>query len=166
MSCPIFSLNITSRGPVCLLLFCLFLLSASSCSVPYSLDREVGYRGGEALIYVAPGEPTQVVFPQKIKGGFERAASALTLERNANNFVVYAAPHLEPGGETLLIILEDNRSYSLRVLPAGRGEGRDRIVHIEDMRKRAAEPGAKKPHSEKWRMPIIRPDDSIKDLFI
>ena len=96
--------------------------------------RDIQYQGGEAFVYVKPGEPTQVTFPGDIKGGFKRKDSALTLERQSNFLVLFAQPDLEIEGEVLLIILEDERSYSLRILPTGDENPRDESVRIDDLR--------------------------------
>ena len=103
-----------------------------------SFEREHCYRGEEAQIFVRPGEPTQVVFPGEIKGGFKRKDSALTLERQSNYIVMFTQPSLDVHGESLLIVLEDERSYPLRVLPAHRKQ-RDSVVRLVDMRRGTTE---------------------------
>ena len=54
--------------------------------------RDVKYTGSEQTVYVTPGEPTQITFPDEIKGGFKRKHSSLALQRQTNFLVVFAQP--------------------------------------------------------------------------
>ena len=97
--------------------------------------RDFNYTGGEeARIYVTPGEPTQVSFPGKIKGGF-MASEDISIKRQDNFVVVFAQQGLSPDGDVLIIHLEDSRAYSLRVIPSGFSDHqRDSMVKIIDTR--------------------------------
>lgn len=101
---------------------------------PAAWAREVKYVGNEQSIYVNPGEPTQIVFPGKIEGGFKRKNSALALERNGNFLVLFAQPDLTDEGEALLVLLDDKRSYAIRVVPATDEHVRDESVRLIDER--------------------------------
>lgn len=110
----------------------LILLAA----VPAAHARDVAYSDSEeAMVYVRPGEPTQVTFPSSLEGGFKRKQSSLALERQENNLIIFAQPHLSPDGEAIIVHLEDKRSYSLRVMPADDEHPRDGFINIIDDRK-------------------------------
>jgi hypothetical protein len=114
---------------------CLLAFAAVLAFLPgESWAREVKYTGSEQNIYVNPGEPTQIVFPGKIEGGFKRKNSALALERNGNFLVLFAQPDLTDEGEALLVLLDDKRSYAIRVLPSLDEHPRDETVRIIDER--------------------------------
>ncbi len=105
------------------------LLSADS-----AWARDIRYTGVEQTIWVNPGEPTQVVFPCKIEGGFKKKDPSVALERNGNYLVVFATPELSDDGEALLVICDDKRSYAVRVLPSNDDHARDEIVKLIDER--------------------------------
>ncbi|MFN8391979.1 MAG: hypothetical protein U0136_16940 [Bdellovibrionota bacterium] len=117
-----------SIGKLCLLAI------ISLFAVPSAWAREIKYTGNEQNIFVNPGEPTQIVFPSKIEGGFKRKNSALALERNGNFLVLFAQPDLTDEGEALLVLLDDKRSYAIRVLPGTDDHPRDESVRITDER--------------------------------
>ena len=96
--------------------------------------RDIKYTGDEQVVYLTPGEPTQVVFPSKIEGGFKRKNSALGLQRNDNFLILFAQPDLTDDGEALLVLLDDKRSYAIRALPANDEKKRDETVKIIDER--------------------------------
>lgn len=96
--------------------------------------REVEYTGKEVPVYVTPGEPTQVTFPEKIEGGFKRKHSSLALERQGNFLVVFAQPEIPYEGEALLVHLKNKRSYALRILPSDDDNPRDEFINMQDMR--------------------------------
>ncbi len=96
--------------------------------------REVNYAGAEEVVYVTPGEPTQVSFPGKVEGGFKKKISSLALERQDNFLVVFANPSLAPEGEAIIVQLDDKRTYSLRVAPASQEHARDGQVQVYDNR--------------------------------
>ncbi|MCB0322078.1 MAG: hypothetical protein KDD69_00860 [Bdellovibrionales bacterium] len=96
--------------------------------------REVNYNGSEVPVYVTPGEPTQITFPEKIEGGFKRKHSALALERQGNFLVVFAQPEIPYEGEALLVHLGDKRSFALRIMPSDDDNPRDEFIDVKDMR--------------------------------
>ncbi len=96
--------------------------------------RDVHYTGSEQQVYVNPGEPTQIVFPSKIEGGFKPKNAAFALERNGNFLVIFAQPDLTDDGAAFLVLLDDKRSYALRVLPATDEHPRDEMVKVMDDR--------------------------------
>ena len=96
--------------------------------------REVEYSGKEVPVYVTPGEPTQVTFPAEIKGGFKRKHSSLALQRQQNFLVVFAQPEIPYEGEALLVHLDDDTSYALRILPSDDDNSRDEFVKLLDAR--------------------------------
>lgn len=96
--------------------------------------REVRYVGAEQTVYVNPGEPTQVLFPGKVVGGFKSKNSPVALERDGNFLVVFAQPDLTEEGAAILVILEDKRSFAVRVTPASDDHARDEVAKIIDDR--------------------------------
>ncbi len=96
--------------------------------------RDAVYGDGETVIAVNPGEPTQIEFPANIQQGYKRSPSALTIDRKASNIVVFAKDSLPSNGEVLIVRLDDGRSYSIRIRPAGADMARDDIVKIQDDR--------------------------------
>jgi hypothetical protein len=102
--------------------------------VPQVEAREIQYKGGEEVVYVKPGEPTQISFPGKIAGGYKKKSSAVALERNENYLVVFAQQTLGLEGEAILVHLRDKRSYSIRVMPATGGTPKDDQVTVTDTR--------------------------------
>lgn len=111
-----------------------FGLILSNFSVASARDAE--YTGGEEVVYVTPGEPTQLTFPSNIVGGFKGSNSSLSIQRSNNNLVVFGRPDLSNEGEALIIQGEDGRSYAVRVKPAEDKNGipRDEFVVIIDDR--------------------------------
>lgn len=99
-----------------------------------SWARDIKYQGSEVTVYVTPGEPTQITFPSKIEGGFKRKQSSLALERNGNFLVMFAQPEIPYEGEALLVLLDDKRSYAIRVIPSDDDHPRDEHVKIADER--------------------------------
>lgn len=100
--------------------------------------RDLRYTGAEQTIYVTPGEPTQIVFPAKIEGGFKRKNSSLALERKENFLVVFAQPEIPYEGEALLVQLDDKRSYALRISPADDDHPRDEQAKVIEDREEVA----------------------------
>lgn len=96
--------------------------------------RDVNYLGKEESVYVTPGEPTQVAFPGKILGGYKRKQSRLSLERQDNYLVLFGRPELPAEGEAIIVILDDHRSYALRVRPSSDANNRDELVTVKDDR--------------------------------
>lgn len=99
-----------------------------------SFARDIRYQGSEELVHVTPGEPTQILFPSNINGGYFGSESQLSLQKEKNFVVILARPGLAPTGEVVIINLDDERSYSLRIVPAGLEQPRDDAVTIIDER--------------------------------
>ena len=102
----------------------------SSFMADMAYARDLNYTGTEQTIYVTPGEPTQIVFPSKIEGGFKRKNSSLALERKDNFLVVFAQPEIPYEGEALLVQLDDKHSYALRISPADDDHPRDEQAKV------------------------------------
>lgn len=103
--------------------------------VDSALARDLNYGGDEAVVYVKPGEPTQVTFPGKIEGGFKKDKNSnLVLERQDNFLIVFARPQLGIEGESIIVHLDDKRSYALRMTPSTGDSDRDVAVKIVDTR--------------------------------
>lgn len=98
------------------------------------LARDVKYDGGEIDIHVEPKVPTQVTFPGVIAGGFKNKLSAVRLDRQQNDLIIFSTEGISEEGETLIVRLKDGRSYFVRVRRAGEGESRDVQVTVEDER--------------------------------
>ncbi len=96
--------------------------------------REIRYDGAEQSIYVTPGEPTQLVFPGKVEGGFKNKDSRVSIEKQDNYLVVFGKPGLALEGEAIIIQIDDKRTYSIRVMPADDAHKRDGNVSINDLR--------------------------------
>lgn len=80
--------------------------------------RDLNYTGGEAKIYVVPGEPTVVSFSHEIEGGFKTTSTSLDLHRRGTDLVVLARPELPPEGEVVVVYLKNGKPFMLRFLPA------------------------------------------------
>jgi hypothetical protein len=104
----------------CGLLTLLFSLVVTA--VVFPLDsagaRQIEYYGGEAKVYVTPGEPTVVSFPGEINGGYKRTSSDITMNVQGRDLIILARPGLSDRGEVLVVYLKDNRSFMLRVIMA------------------------------------------------
>ena len=115
--------------------FLSFLLALILVVTPLGAEaREVKYDGSEVTVFVKPGEPTQVSFPEKILGGFKKENSAIALEREGNYLILFAQPHLDNEGEVIIVHLDDERSYSLRFIPSDDNNQRDSSIEIQDTR--------------------------------
>lgn len=112
-----------------------FCIISVLCLVTPAWAREFRYSGEEAEIYVQPGEPTQVNFPEKIVGGYKRKDSTVELQRRDNFVVFFAQPELPSNGEVVILVAEDKRTYSLRLKPASPKNLRDESVQIVDQRR-------------------------------
>ncbi len=97
--------------------------------------RDLRYTGNEETVYVRPGEPTQVSFPENILGGFKRKNSSISLDKKDNYLIVFSQPELPPEGEAIIVHLDDKRSYALRIKPASNLNSRDEAVTILDDRR-------------------------------
>jgi hypothetical protein len=114
------------------LLFCVSLLLIGVANT--AVARDVEYDGREATIYVTPGEPTQITFPNQVTGGFKSQKSNVNLEKQDNYLVLFAKPGLKREGESVIVAIEDKRTYALRVRPSDETLPRDDLVEIHDLR--------------------------------
>jgi len=112
---------------VTLLIFSLFVGSAHA--------RDIDYDNQEINIYVTPGEPTQVQFPGIISGGFMGKRTSLSIDRKNEDLILFPSENISSDpGEALIVRLEDERTYSLRVKRASEDHPRDSVVRIQDTR--------------------------------
>ncbi len=110
-------------------------LAAWGPAAPASVfAREVSYTGNEQVIYVRPGEPSQVQFPGTVEGGFKPRDASFALEKQDRSLIVFPKPELAPEGEAMIVYLDDKRSYALRLVPASEQHPRDSLVTILDNR--------------------------------
>ncbi|NMC63321.1 MAG: hypothetical protein GYA55_09160 [SAR324 cluster bacterium] len=123
----------TLKRNISLITKVLALIVAASLPLQ-SLARDVDYNDQELEVYVNPGEPTQIQFPDRISGGFKKKTSVITIDKKDTDLVVFAQDALPESGEVIIVRLEDGRSYSLRIRKAGPAAARDDIVRIEDSR--------------------------------
>ena len=109
-------------------------------AVTPAFARDLQYGGDEAVVYVKPGEPTQVTFPSKIEGGYKKDKNSdLVLERQGSFLIVFARQQLGIEGESIIVHLDDKRTYALRMVPATDGD-RDVEVKINDTREVSLDP--------------------------
>ena len=112
------------------------LLTVTFVSLPAEvLARDIEYKDTEVSIRVAPREPTQVQFPGKISGGFIRKQSTLALERKDSDLIIFANEGISDKGESLIIRLQDGRSFSVRIQRANNENPRDDVVRVLDDRR-------------------------------
>lgn len=123
--------RITGRGTI--LNFVFAALAALLFATP-AFARDIRYTGNEQVVFVKPGEPTQVSFPSEIEGGFKRKQSSLALEKQDNYLIIFPQPQLPPEGEAIIVHLDDKRTYSIRAMPASDEHPRDGYVNIIDDR--------------------------------
>lgn len=112
---------------------CGFTAALALLSTP-AFARDLTYNGNEVDVYVKPGEATQVEFPSHIEGGYKNKVSSLALEKKENYLIVFARPEINMDGETIIVHLDDKRTYSLRFLPANEQNPRDGSVKVIDNR--------------------------------
>ena len=96
--------------------------------------REVEYRDQEVEVFVLPKEPTKIEFLDKVSSGYKPSRSALSVQRDGTDLIVFAKDHLSELGEAIIVKLDDGRTYSLRVRPANDESPRDTTVRILDKR--------------------------------
>lgn len=94
----------------------------------------IEYKDTEVSIYVNPGEPTQLQFPGIVKGGYMKQSSSLHLDRKDTDLIIFANEGLGNRGESIIVRLEDGRSFSIRVKAANKDNPRNDVVKIEDKR--------------------------------
>lgn len=101
---------------------------------PLAYGRDLAYGGSEAVIYVTPGQPTQITLPGKVAGGITKSHTSLGLDKRDNYLIVFAQASLPAEGQSIIVFLEDKRSYSLQIVPASEEHPRDASVRITDTR--------------------------------
>lgn len=99
---------------------------------PSAEARDIEYRDSEVTVRVAPGEPTQMQFPGEIAGGFRKRQSSLSLDPEGSDLIVFANEQLSDDGEAIIVRLEDDRSFSLRIKRATPEAPRDDLVRLID----------------------------------
>ncbi|MCC6934037.1 MAG: type-F conjugative transfer system secretin TraK [Deltaproteobacteria bacterium] len=114
--------------------FIYFLVSMLLCCPNETWAREMRYDGKEEVVYVNPGEATQITFPSKISSGFKNKGSKITLDKQDNYLIIYADPTLGLEGEVIVVQIDDKRTYSIRIMPASQEAPRDDIIVINDTR--------------------------------
>lgn len=84
-----------------------------------SFARQVDYLGGEVRVFVTPGEPTVVSFPDELDSGFKSRNADLQILKKRNDLILFAGPALQLEGAVVVVYTKKNkRSFILRVLPA------------------------------------------------
>lgn len=117
--------NIKAYKILSFVIFVLFI------TVSNAFSRDVEYKGSELDVFVTPGEPTQVQFPSKVLGGFKKKLSAISLDKKGYDLVIFSTEQLTESGESMIIRLEDGRSYTLRVKKST-GGNKDTLVRVID----------------------------------
>ncbi|MBX7139293.1 MAG: type-F conjugative transfer system secretin TraK [Oligoflexia bacterium] len=97
-----------------------------------ALARDLEYAGSEVEVRVLPGEPTQMQFPGTISGGYKKKLSAISIDRKGSDLVIFANEGISEAGESLIVRLEDGRSYSIRTKRASQEHPRDDIIKLND----------------------------------
>lgn len=113
-------------------LLCFTALVISSTAMARDVEYNAG--GGEIVIYVNPGEPTQVQLPGMVAGGYKKKDASIVLDKRDQDLIVFANQGLNPNGEAFIVRLEDGRSYSIRAKKASADNVRDDFVNILDSR--------------------------------
>ncbi len=126
--------------------------------------RDLTYNGNEVEVYVKPGEATQVEFPSHIEGGYKNKVSSLALEKKENYLIVFARPEISLDGETIIVHLDDKRTYSLRFLPSNEQNPRDGSVKVIDNREPDTEVTGEEPAPE-GKKPRYAPSDTVSGLM-
>ena len=140
------------------------IVSAIALLTTSAWARDLNYSGNEAEVYVKPGEATQVEFPSDIEGGYKNKVSSLALEKKENYLIVFARPEINLDGETIIVHLDDKRTYSLRFLPSNEQNPRDGSVKIIDNREPEAEvTGSDEPTTDRKFRPA--PSDTVSGLM-
>ncbi len=112
----------------------LFLITSFFILVGNLHAKEIEYKGGEIEIIAAPGQPTEIQFPDTIKTGYRKKLSALSIEKRDNKLIVFPKDSLSPEGESILVHIKSGRSYAIKIKRATGGQKRDAIVKIIDSR--------------------------------
>lgn len=109
-----------------------FLVAAAGLISLPAAARDLEYTNNEISVYVTPGEPTQIEFPEKVEGGYKPSNSALNLEKKGTSLIVFGKTDLQANGEAFIVSVKGGRTYSLRVKPSDEQNPRDTIVKITD----------------------------------
>ncbi len=112
----------------------IIILLGATCVAGTASARDIEYNNNEFSVYVAPGEPTQIEFPDKISGGFRKKLSSLSLDRKDDDLIVFANEGISEEGEAIIVRLDDGRSYSVRIRLATESDPRDSLVRLYDER--------------------------------
>ena len=121
-----------SRASLSVLIFVALGITVLQSSNAYARDLE--YDGREEVVYVTPGEPTQVTFPAKVEGGFKNKDSSIALDKQDNILIIFANPLLKEEGEAIIVQIDDKRTYGFRVMPSTETNSRDAFVNVRDRR--------------------------------
>lgn len=116
------------------IIFLNLLLLTSFIFSNIALARDIRYDGNEEVVYVNPGEPTQITFPSKVSGGFKNKDSRIALEKQDHYIIIFAKPGLSLEGESIIVQIDDKRTYSLRIMTATPDNPRDGNISITDLR--------------------------------
>lgn len=110
----------------------LILLGLTLAAPAFAKDLQ--YDGSELTIRVNPNEPSEIRFPGIIAGGFMKKNSGITIDRKGSSLVLFANDSVSEAGQALLVRLDDQRSFSLRVRRATQEEPREATINIQDKR--------------------------------
>lgn len=109
-----------------------FLTLSALLITSSAFARDLEYTNNEVAVYVTPGEPTQIEFPEKVEGGYKPSNSAINLEKKGNSLIVFGKTDLQANGEAFIVTVKGGRSYSMRVRPSDEQNPRDTVVRITD----------------------------------
>ncbi len=126
------TLELVNKKNVQILLMTLSVLCLGFKAEARDVDYAPG--GGEIVIYVNTGEPTQIQMPGMISGGYKKKDAAIALDKRDQDLIVFANQGLNPNGEAFIVRLEDGRSYSIRAKRATPDNPRDDFINILDSR--------------------------------
>lgn len=97
-----------------------------------AFSRDVMYKDSEVDVFVTPGEPTQIQFPSKVLGGFKKKLSAISLDKKGNDLVIFSTEKISDSGESMIVRLDDGRSYTIRVRKSNGMDNKDTLIRIID----------------------------------
>lgn len=101
-------------------------------SVVFARDLEYTAGQGEIEVYVNPGEPTEVVFPGNVSGGFKNSNAGIAIDKKDSSLIIFGKESMNEVGEAILVRLKDGRSFPLRVRKASVDNPRDPQLAIND----------------------------------
>ena len=96
--------------------------------------RYLQYSGGEALIYVVARQPTVLVLPDAIASGWKARVSALALQREDNQLIIFGKPTLDGDGEALVVRLANRNPIVFRFQLENAEHRASPLVIVEDKR--------------------------------